>query len=110
VLGLKLGIAIKMMNGNSMTTNTKHWMMRAVQLLDSSFKPIAQELNELDWKSSLSTHRDRLTEHLIAFSNYSGGGFLVYGIEDPTAKLIGVSLADVGSIVNTICQSRKRCN
>lgn len=51
-----------------------------VELLDSSFYPIPTELNELDWRSGLSDKTDRLAQHISAFANYPGGGFLVYGI------------------------------
>ncbi|MFH1561889.1 MAG: ATP-binding protein [Nitrospirota bacterium] len=60
----------------------KQWEKQAVALLDKSLSPVPHELNELDWKSNLSTKTEKLAQHLAAFSNYEGGGFLVYGISD----------------------------
>jgi predicted HTH transcriptional regulator len=53
-----------------------------LKILKRSLQPIAQELNELDWKEGLSSDKDRLKEHLSAFANYPGGGYLVFGIRD----------------------------
>ncbi len=58
----------------------KQWEKQALALLDKSLNPVPQELNELDWKSNLSTKNEKLAQHLSAFSNYVGGGFLVYGV------------------------------
>lgn len=62
-----------------MTIN-KPWMERAREALQSSLAPTPHELNELDWKLGLSPNKDRLAEHLSAFANAPGGGFMVYGI------------------------------
>ena len=59
----------------------KKWINRAFALLENSLYPIPQELNELDWKESLSPNNDKLTRHLSAFANLPGGGFMVFGIE-----------------------------
>lgn len=80
----------------------KHWVSRAVELLQSSLKPIPHEVNELDWKAGLSPHKDRLAEHLMAFANHAGGGFLVFGIQDGEARLVGITQAQVAAISNTI--------
>ncbi|WP_152598815.1 hypothetical protein [Janthinobacterium sp. RA13] len=48
---------------------TKHWVTRAIALLQSSRDPVPHEINELDWKPSLSGNKERLIEHLIAFTN-----------------------------------------
>ncbi|WP_368677838.1 ATP-binding protein [[Flexibacter] sp. ATCC 35208] len=40
------------------------------------------EINELDWKSTLSDKSDRLAQHLSAFSNLPGGVFLIFGVYD----------------------------
>jgi ATP-dependent DNA helicase RecG len=58
----------------------KNWLHKAVELLSESLEPPHHELNELDWKSALSPDKRRLTEHLSAFGNYPGGGFLVFGV------------------------------
>lgn len=66
------------------------WINRALSLLDKSLNPIAQELNELDWKEDLSPNNQKLTKHLCAFANLPGGGFLVFGIENKMAEVIGI--------------------
>lgn len=81
---------------------TKDWISRAKALLDSCLSPVANEVNELDWKSSLSSNRQRLTEHLISFANYPGGGFLVFGIRDSDANLEGMVQLQVSETVNLI--------
>ena len=54
----------------------------AKELLESSLKPLPHEKNELDWKSDLSHKTEKLAQHLSAFSNLQGGGFLAFGIND----------------------------
>lgn len=81
---------------------TKHWVVRVVELLRASLSPVPHEINELDWKAGLSPARDRLVEHLIAFANHPGGGYLVFGIDNTTANLLGVDQGQVQGIVNTL--------
>lgn len=85
-----------------MTKSPKVWLSRALELLQSSLEPLPHEINELDWKSSLSEKRERLIEHLIAFANYPGGGYLVFGIEDIDARLTGITSGQISPIINTI--------
>ncbi len=59
----------------------KAWMSKALELLKASLEPPKHELNELDWKAVLSPDKKRLTEHLSAFANQPGGGYLVFGID-----------------------------
>jgi ATP-dependent DNA helicase RecG len=79
----------------------KSWLNRALDLLKASLDPPQHELNELDWKTDLSPHKQRMTEHLSAFANLSGGGFLVFGI-GPKGILIQPTEAQVGMIVNQL--------
>ena len=58
------------------------WKEKAIRTLRDSLYPVPEELNELDWKSGLSNKTERLAQHLSAFSNYKGGGMLVYGVHD----------------------------
>ncbi|MDO8370070.1 MAG: hypothetical protein Q7S71_05140 [Candidatus Nitrotoga sp.] len=44
----------------------KHWIDSALEYLTQSLEPIPHEINEIDWKASLSPEKNRLTEHLIA--------------------------------------------
>lgn len=64
-----------------------------------SLEPPRHELNELDWKAALSSDKKRLAEHLSALSNYPGGGFLVYGV-DNSGTPVGISDADVEKVAN----------
>ena len=59
-----------------------NWKEKAIKLLDKSLKPVPQELNEIDWKGGLSDDKERLAQHICAFSNLAGGGLLVYGVND----------------------------
>ena len=55
---------------------------KAIKLLDKSLKSVPQELNEIDWKGGLSDDKERLAQHICAFSNLVSGGLLVYGVND----------------------------
>lgn len=59
-----------------------NWKETALDALHRSIQPVPQELNEIDWKGELSSKTDRLAQHICAFANLSGGGFLVFGISD----------------------------
>ena len=80
----------------------KKWINRAFALLENSLYPIPQELNELDWKESLSPNNDKLTRHLSAFANLPGGGFMVFGIEDDSGRLKGIAQHEASSIIEKI--------
>lgn len=54
----------------------KSWMLLAIAYLDKSLGKIPSELNEIDWKASLSPNNDKLCRHIAAFANLPGGGFL----------------------------------
>lgn len=58
------------------------WIDIALYLLEKTLKPVPIEINELDWKSDLSTKNERLAQHISAFANNPGGGFLVFGINN----------------------------
>ena len=69
----------------------KHWVKSAIALLESSLKPVPTELNELDWKSDISSNKDKLTKHLSAFANNINGGYLVFGINETTGQLCDIT-------------------
>lgn len=58
----------------------KAWVADALKLLEKTLTPPKHELNDLDWKAAISSNNKRLAEHLSAFSNYPGGGVLVFGV------------------------------
>lgn len=80
----------------------KNWINRAIALLEHSLQPIPQELNELDWKETLSPNNEKLTRHLSAFANLPGGGYMVFGIEDSTGKLNGINQTEATTIVEKL--------
>lgn len=80
----------------------KNWIIKARTLLNQSLGVIPQELNELDWKETLSPNNEKLCKHLSAFANLPGGGFLVFGIDDVTAQTIGISKTDADSIIKKL--------
>ncbi len=79
----------------------KHWLTAALRCLEESLDTVAHEVNELDWKARLSEHRDRLAEHLMAFSNHPNGGCLVFGIVD-SGQPEGIDQASVAQLANTL--------
>ncbi|MEK7263112.1 MAG: ATP-binding protein [Bacteroidota bacterium] len=80
----------------------KNWINKAIALLEHSLLPIPQELNELDWKEELSPNNEKIIRHLSAFANLPGGGFIVFGVEDNTGKLIGVSKTQSTEIIKKL--------
>lgn len=80
----------------------KHWIAQATSLLKASREPVPHEVNELDWKGGLSNNKERLTEHLIAFANYTHGGYLVFGVTEPNATLVGITQDQVVEIVGKL--------
>jgi ATP-dependent DNA helicase RecG len=81
---------------------SKLWLDHALNCLHSSLQPVPHETNELDWKASLSDDKERLVEHLIAFANHPNGGWLVFGIANTNAKLVGITQGDVEIIVTRL--------
>lgn len=79
----------------------KYWIPSVLNILGQSLRPVPHEVNELDWKASLSEDKDRLSEHLMAFANYPDGGSLVFGIAD-TGQPIGIEQSEVAQIINTL--------
>lgn len=75
-----------------------NWTDTAIQLLKNSLKTVPLELNELDWKSDISGKGDRLAQHISAFANYPGGGFLVFGINN-NGQPVALSKQDMDIII-----------
>ncbi len=80
----------------------KTWISKAIAYLDKSLGKIPSELNEIDWKKSLSPNNDKLCKHIAAFANLPGGGFLSFGIDDNDGKVLGIGKADADSIVERL--------
>ena len=77
------------------------WISRAKELLQQSLIPSPSELNELDWKQDISQNKEQLKKHLSGFSNYSGGGFIVFGIDD-RGQCVGVSPKQIENIKTSL--------
>ena len=77
------------------------WQEQAVTSLEDSLYPIPQELNGIDWKCTLSDKSERLAAHLCAFSNTTGGGYLVFGVNND-ASFIALSKEEIEEIVSRL--------
>jgi len=80
----------------------KNWIAKAIVYLDKSLGKIPSELNEIDWKASLSPNNDKLCKHIAAFANMPGGGFLVFEVDNKTTELTSVSKKEVDNIVERL--------
>lgn len=80
----------------------KNWIPKAIAWLDKSLGKIPSELNEIDWKLTISPNNDKLCKHITAFANLPGGGFLAFGIDDKTTNVLGIKKADADSIVERL--------
>src|SRR5690606_16244015 len=80
----------------------KNWINKAIAYLDKSLGKIPTELNEIDWKADLSPKNDKLCQHISAFANMPGGGFLVFGIDNKTANIIGIDKHKADNIVERL--------
>lgn len=80
----------------------KNWEKKAVELLEKSLTGVPHELNELDWKVTLSSNHEKLSHHLSAFANNTGGGFLIFGVDNKTRTPVGISREDNEKIITTL--------
>ena len=78
-----------------------NWKEKAIEFLKDSLYPVPTELNGIDWKSGLSSKTERLAQHLCAFSNQEGGGFLVFGVNDD-ATMFSVTKEQTDKTVKTL--------
>jgi len=78
-----------------------NWILNAINCLKNSLYPIPAELNVIDWKSDLSDKKDRLAQHLCAFSNQTYGGFLVYGVNND-GSMFSVTKEQTDEIIKTL--------
>lgn len=88
----------------------KNWESKAKQYLEKSLSPLPQEMNELDWKVGLSDKSEKLAQHLSAFANQSGGGFMVFGV-DNNGKLEGLINQDCTEVIRNLgkyCKTKFR--
>lgn len=80
----------------------KNWISKALTYLDKSLGKVQTELNEIDWKADLSPKNEKLCQHISAFANMPGGGFLVFGIDNKTATVLGISKSQADIIVERL--------
>ena len=79
----------------------KSWIERARTYLQASLSPVPHELNELDWKETLSEDNERTAQHLSAFANQQGGGFFGFGI-DASAHVRGITADQAHHIIEKL--------
>ena len=79
----------------------KSWINLAQKFLSSSLSPLPHELNELDWKLSLSEDQSNLCRHISAFANHRGGGFFAFGLT-AQGETIGINKSDADQIIRKI--------
>jgi len=79
----------------------KIWQDIAIELLIKSLNHVPVELNELDWKSGLSDNSKRLAQHIAAFANHPGGGFMAFGI-DNKGRPAPLSKAEMDEIIKKL--------
>ena len=77
------------------------WKENAIKTLRDSLFPLRIELNELDWKSGLSSKTERLAQHISAFANLQDGGILVFGVNND-GSLFSVSKQDIDNTVQSL--------
>jgi predicted HTH transcriptional regulator len=80
----------------------KNWITKAYAYLDKSLGNIPTEINEIDWKESLSPNNTKLCKHISAFANLPGGGFLVFGVNDKTTDIKGLSREKANNIIEKL--------
>jgi ATP-dependent DNA helicase RecG len=80
----------------------KKWLPLALDLLESSLLPVPQELNEIDWKLDISPNNKKLTQHLAAFANNPGGGYMAFGIDDADGTPVGISKEQAEVIISKL--------
>ncbi|MEA3504074.1 MAG: putative DNA binding domain-containing protein [Bacteroidota bacterium] len=80
----------------------KNWIDKAVRYLNKSMGKVPQELNEIDWKETISPNNKKIQQHICAFANMPGGGFLVFGINNKNAVAVGVNQKDANAIVEKL--------
>lgn len=79
----------------------KKWEDKAKELLKNTLSPLPHEMNEIDWKVDISENGEKVARHLSAFSNYSGGGFLVFGISN-NGEIVGLGKNECDEIVKKL--------
>lgn len=77
------------------------WKEQAIDKLKNSLYPVPAELNEIDWKTGLSPKSERLAQHISAFANQKGGGFLVFGVKD-NGSHFSLQKEEVDSIIQLL--------
>ena len=87
---------------NEKNDNVKIWVHHCQDLLDHTLGLLPQEIDALDWKQDISPNKERLKEHLSAFANLPGGGYLVFGVSEPSGVVSGVTPDQARIIVDRL--------
>lgn len=84
----------------------KPWIEKAREYFRASLLPVPHELNELDWKLTLSEDNQRIAQHLSAFANQTGGGFFVFGVS-PAGDIHGMNKTDAEGIIRKLANTAR---
>lgn len=80
----------------------KAWVSKALEYLEKSLGKVSVELNELDWKETISPNNNKLCQHISAFASTPGGGFIVFGIKNKTQEVTGLSTEEANKILDKL--------
>lgn len=85
------------------------WLDDATKLLESALGGLfPKEENRIDWKEGLSPNNKRLAEHISAFANVQGGGYLVFGIKSSGKNMVNIRKTAYKKIISkmsNICRA-----
>ena len=80
----------------------KTWENTCINLIEKTLNSAnPQELNEIDWKQDISSSNENIAKHLSAFSNYNGGGYIIFGINDD-GGIIGLDKNKTDEIIKKL--------
>ena len=79
------------------------WLEEAIKLLNGTLDGLfPKEENRLDWKEALSSNNERFAQHLSAFANYPGGGYLVFGVKSTGQSMRDVKESECHKVISKI--------
>lgn len=80
----------------------KTWENTCISLIKKSLNSTnPQELNEIDWKQDISSSNENIAKHLSAFSNYHGGGYMIFGVSND-GKIIGLDKNQTDEVIKKL--------
>lgn len=77
------------------------WRKTVLQDLRDTLLPFPQSKERVEWRCSLEDSNIQLAQHLSAFANTPGGGFLVFGVH-PNGTVQGIQNSDYKNLIRRI--------